>query len=79
MKSQFVRSRVRHGLFAAFALVWVLTGCNSESGTFSAAASEKAAAEKGLKPGGPTPKEIPKFIRRGRQSTETGGTPLPTP
>jgi hypothetical protein len=79
MNPEWMRSRVKHVHLAAFALLWVLTGCNSETGSFNAAASEKLAAEKGLRPGGPAAKVPVKLLRQGRQTTETGGSPLPKP
>jgi hypothetical protein len=61
------------------ALIGFVTGCQSETGSFNAAASEKAAAEKGLKPGGPAAKTPAKLVKRGRQWTETGGAPVAKP
>ena len=56
MNTELIRGRVRPSHLAALALIWSLTGCHSETGSFNAAASEKVAAEKGLKPGGPAAK-----------------------
>ena len=72
MNTESIRSRVRSSRLAALALIWSLTGCDSETGSFNAAASEKVAAEKGLKPGGPAAKAPGKLVRRGRQTAETG-------
>jgi hypothetical protein len=79
MNSGMIKRRVRYAHVAAFALTWVLTGCRSETGSFNAAASEKVAAEKGLKPGGQAAKEPGKRLRRGRLTTATGDTSLPKP
>ena len=79
MNTESIRSRVWYSRLAALALVWSLTGCHSETGSFNAAASEKVAAEKGLKLGGPAAKAPGKLVRRGRQTTETGGAALPKP
>jgi hypothetical protein len=76
MNAELNRSRVRRAYFAVFALLGVITGCGDPSrGTFNAAAAEKVAAEKGLKPGGPAAKESGKRLPRGRQPTGTGGIP----
>jgi hypothetical protein len=79
MDTGCIPDRSRHARLAAFALIGVLTGCGSETGSFNAAASEKLAAEKGLKPGGPAAKEPGKLLRRGRLTTETGDTSLLKP
>ena len=79
MNTKSIRRRVRLAHLAAIALIGVLTGCHSETGSFNAAASEKVAAEKGLKPGGPAAKASGKLLGRGRQTTETGGAALPKP
>ena len=79
MITELTRRRVKHTHFAALALLGVLTGCQSETASFNAAASEKVAAEKGLKPGGPAAKESGKRLPRGRQPTKTGGVPVITP
>ena len=74
MNTEWISDRSRHARLAAFALIGFLTGCGSEMGSFNAAASEKVAAEKGLKPGpgGQAAKEPGNRLRRGRQTTETG-------
>jgi hypothetical protein len=79
MNTEWIPGRSRHARLAAFALIGFLTGCGSETGTFNAAASEKVAAEKGLKPGGLAAKESGKLPRRGRLTTETGDLSLPRP
>ena len=79
MKTELIRRRIRHAQLAAFALLWVITGCGPATGTFDAAASERVAAEKGLKPGGPAAKASGKLLPRGRQPTKTGGVPSITP
>jgi hypothetical protein len=79
MNTESIQSRVRYSRLAALALSWSLTGCHSETGSFNAAASEKVAAEKGLRPGGPAAKASGKLLERGRQTTETGGAALPKP
>src|SRR5262249_10213208 len=75
MNKELIRSRFRHSHLVVIALIGFVTGCHSETGSFNAAASEKAAAEKGLKPGGPTVKAPApaKPLKRGRQRTGTGG------
>jgi len=45
----------------------------------NALASEKVAAEKGLKPGGPAAKVPGKTLRGGRRTTKTGFAPIPKP
>ena len=72
MNTESIRSRVRYSRLTVLALIWSLTGCHSETGSFHAVASEKVAAEKGLKPGGPAAKAPGKLVRRGHQTTETG-------
>jgi hypothetical protein len=79
MNTELIRSQARHARLAAFALIGFVTGCDSETGSFNAAASEKAAAEKGLSPGGPTAKAPGKLLRRGRETTETGGAHFSKP
>jgi hypothetical protein len=79
MNTEWITGRPRHARLAAFALIGFLTGCDSETGSFHAAASEKLAAEKGLKPGGLAAKAPGKLLRRGRLTTETGDTSLPKP
>jgi hypothetical protein len=79
MNTEWITGRPRHARLAAFALIGFLTGCGSETGSFHAAASEKLAAEKGLRPGGQAAKEPGKLPRRGRPTTETADTPLPRP
>jgi hypothetical protein len=79
MNTKSIRRRVRLAHLAAMALIGVLTGCHSETGSFNAAASEKVAAEKGHKPGGPAAKASGKLLGRGRQATVTGGAVLPKP
>ena len=80
MNTELIRRRVRHAHLAAFALLGVMTGCRyPATGSFDAAASEKVAAEKGLKPGGPAAKESGKLLPRGRQPTKTGGVPVTKP
>jgi hypothetical protein len=70
---------VRYSHLAAAALIWSLTGCHSETGPFNAAASEKLAAEKGLKPGGPAAKAPEKLVTRGRRTTKVGDPSVPRP
>jgi hypothetical protein len=72
MNTKSIRRRVSYSRLAALALISSLTGCHSETGSFNAAASEKVAAEKGLKLGGPAAKASGKLVKRGRQTTETG-------
>jgi hypothetical protein len=79
MNKELIRSRVRHSHLAVIALIGFVTGCHSETGSFNSAASEKVAAEKGLKPGPPAAKAPAKLLKRGRQWTETGGTPVAKP
>ena len=79
MNTELTRSRVRHSHLAAIALIWVLAGCRSETGSFNAAAAEKVATEKGLRPGGPAAKNSGKLVGRGSQSTKTGFDLLPKP
>jgi hypothetical protein len=79
MNTEWISDRSRHARLAAFALIGFLTGCGSETGSFHAAASEKLAAEKGLRPGGQAAKEPGKVLRRGRLTTETGDTSLLKP
>jgi hypothetical protein len=79
MNTEWIPGRSRRARLAAFALIGFLTGCGSETGSFNAAASEKLAAEKGLKPGGQAAKGPGKGLRRGRLTTETGDTSLPKP
>jgi hypothetical protein len=79
MNSEFIRRRRRHAHLVAFVLISVLTGCQSETGTFNASASEKVAAEKGLKPGSSAAKVPGKVLKQGRGKTENGGSTLPTP
>ena len=79
MNRESIRSRVRYSHLAALALIWSLNGCHSETGSFNASASEKVAAEKGLKPGGQAAKDPGKRLRRGRLTTATGDTSLPKP
>jgi hypothetical protein len=76
MNTKLIRSRVRPAHLAALALIGVLTGCHWETGSFNAAASEKVAAEKGLKPGGPAAKASGELLGRQRQTTKTGGAPF---
>jgi hypothetical protein len=79
MHTELIRGRVRHAHLATFALIGIITGCGDpETGTFDAVASKKIAAEKRLKPGGPT-KERGKHLRQGRRSTETGDTSFRKP
>jgi hypothetical protein len=79
MNTEWIPGRSRHARLAAFALIGFLTGCGSETGSFHAAASEKVAAAKGLKPGGLAAKEPGKRLGRGRLTIETGDTSLPKP
>ncbi len=79
MNTKSIRRRVRLAHLAAMALIGVLTGCHSETGSFNAAASEKVAAEKGLRPGGPAAKASGKRLGRGRQTTMPGGAALLKP
>jgi hypothetical protein len=79
MKKELIRSRVRYSHLAVIALIGFVMGCQSETGSFNAAASEKAAAEKGLQPGPPAAKAPAELLKRGRQWTETGGTPVAKP
>jgi hypothetical protein len=80
MNSKSIGSRARYVHFAAFALIGVLVGCNSsDTGTFSAQASEKAAAEKGLRPGGPAANNTGKVPKPGRPSPGAAGVPSATP
>jgi hypothetical protein len=79
MNTELIRRRVRHAHLAAFALLGVMTGCGDPAtGTFDAASSTRIAAEKGLKPGGPT-KDRGKLLRKGRQTTENGDTSFRKP
>ena len=79
MNTQLIRRRLRHAQLAAVALLWFITGCGDPAtGTFDAAASTRIAAEKGLKPGGPT-KDRGKLLRKGRQTTENGDTSFRKP
>jgi hypothetical protein len=78
MNTELIRRQVRHAHFAAFALLGFMTGCgDSATGTFDAGASQKIAAEKGLKPGGPT-KERGKLLGQGRKTTKSGDTSFRT-
>jgi hypothetical protein len=76
MNTELIRRQMRHAHLAAFALMGIMTGCGDPaSGTFDAAASQKIAAEKGLKPGGPT-KERGKLLKQGRETTNSADTSL---
>jgi hypothetical protein len=64
---------------AAIALICALTGCQSETESFNTAASEKVAAEKGLRPGGPPAKASGKTVNGRRSTSKTDFDPMPKP
>jgi hypothetical protein len=79
MNTELIRRRMSYAHLTAFALLGVMTGCGDPAtGTFDAAASTRIAAEKGLKPGGPT-KERGKLLKKGRQTTGTGDSSVRKP
>jgi hypothetical protein len=82
---QLISRLVGGGLLAVVAAVPMMTGCGDpEAGTFQAAASEKAAAEKGIKGPGQAardnaPKSKPVRTRKGSVPRDPGGAATPKP